>query len=109
MTHGFLSPKADVLQKGLLPSKSLRIRRRTHAAKTKTAENQAATAPSAMKLFLVLASLVCNTAAGLASRLARGLALTATAVLCACAKILGLNGLDMLHSFIHQTVLHGSF
>jgi hypothetical protein len=109
MYHGSPSPKGRISQKGLLPSESLRIRRRTNATKANTAENQAATAPSAMKLFLVLASLICNTAAGLAGRLARGLALTATAVLCTCAKILGLNRLNMLHSFILQTVLHGSF
>ena len=46
----------------------------------------------------VLALLVCNTAAGLASGLARGLALAATAVL--GAEVLGLNGFDMLHGDI---------
>ena len=50
-------------------------------------------------LFLVaLALLVSNTAAGLASRLARGLTLAAAAVLRAVAKILGLNGLDVFHN-----------
>ena len=42
-----------------------------------------------------LALLVCDAAAGLASGLARGLALAATALL--FAKILGLNGLDVFH------------
>ena len=51
------------------------------------------------KLFLgVLALLVSDTAAGLASRLARGLALAATAVLCAFAKVASFNGLDMFHN-----------
>ena len=51
------------------------------------------------KLFLgVLALLVSDTAAGLASRLARGLALAATAVLCAFAKVASFNGLNMLHN-----------
>jgi hypothetical protein len=50
-------------------------------------------------LFLgVLALLVSDAAAGLASRLARGLALTATAVLCALAKVASFNGLNMLHN-----------
>ena len=48
-------------------------------------------------LLLALALLVSDTAAGLASGLARGLALAAATVLCALAKVLGLNGLDMLH------------
>ena len=47
--------------------------------------------------FLVLAGLVGNAAAGLASGLARSLALAATAVLSAVAKIAGLDRLDMLH------------
>ena len=51
------------------------------------------------KLFLgVLALLVSDTAAGLASRLARGLALAATAVLCALAQVASFNGLNMLHN-----------
>ena len=45
----------------------------------------------------VFALLVSNTAGSLASRLAGSLALAASAVLCALAKILGLNGLDMFH------------
>ena len=49
------------------------------------------------ELLLALALLVSNTAAGLASRLARGLALTASAVLSALAKILGFNSLDVFH------------
>ena len=47
---------------------------------------------------LVFALLVSNTAAGLTSRLARGLALTASAVLSALAKVLGFNSLDVLHN-----------
>ena len=51
------------------------------------------------QLFLgVLALLVSDTAAGLASRLARGLAFAATAVLCAFAKVTSFNGLDMFHN-----------
>ena len=46
-----------------------------------------------------LALLIGNTTAGLASRLAGGLALATTAVLGAVAQIAGLNGLDMFHSF----------
>ena len=49
-------------------------------------------------LLSVLALLVSDTAAGLASRLARGLAFAATAVLCAFAKITSFDGLDMFHS-----------
>ena len=48
-------------------------------------------------LFLALALLVSDTAAGLASRLARGLALAASTVLCALAKVLGFNSLDVFH------------
>jgi hypothetical protein len=47
--------------------------------------------------LFVLALLVCDAAAGLASRLARGLALTATALLCALAKVARLDRFDMLH------------
>jgi len=46
-----------------------------------------------------LALLICDTAAGLASRLARGLALAAAAVLCAFAQVAGLNSFDVLHNF----------
>ena len=54
-------------------------------------------------LFFVLALLICDTAAGLASRLARGLALAATAVLCAVAQVTGLQGFDMFHfSILHS-------
>ena len=49
-------------------------------------------------LLSVLALLVSDTAAGLASRLARGLAFAATAVLCAFAKITSFDGLDMFHN-----------
>ena len=48
-------------------------------------------------LVAVLALLVGNAARGLASGLARGLALAATAVLCALAKVASLDGFDMLH------------
>ena len=46
----------------------------------------------------VLALLIGDTAAGLASRLAGSLALAATAILRTLAQIAGLNGLDMLHN-----------
>ena len=49
------------------------------------------------ELLLALALLISNTAAGLASRLARGLALAASAVLSALAKILCFNSLDVFH------------
>ena len=55
---------------------------------------------SILQLFaflLAFALLICNTAAGLASGLAGSLALAATTVLCALAKILGLDSLDVLH------------
>ena len=48
--------------------------------------------------LFTFALLVSDTAAGLASRLARGLALTASAVLCAVAKISGLDSLNMFHN-----------
>ena len=47
--------------------------------------------------FLILALLISYAAAGLASRLARGLAFAASAILCALAKVLGLNSLDVFH------------
>ena len=46
-----------------------------------------------------LALLVCNAAAGLAGRLAGGLALAAAAVLGAFAQVAGLKGLDVFHKF----------
>ena len=49
------------------------------------------------KLLLVFALLISNTARGLASRLARGLALAASAVLCALAKVLCIKCLNTLH------------
>ena len=52
-----------------------------------------------LALFCALALLICNAAAGLASRLAGGLALAAAAVLSAVAQVAGFNGLDMFHSF----------
>ena len=48
-------------------------------------------------VFLVLALLVCDTAAGLACGLAGSLAFAAAAVLCALAKILGLQSLNVVH------------
>ena len=67
-------------------------------------------------LILVLALLVGDAAAGLAGRLAGGLALAAAAVLGALAQIAGLDGLDMLHGkippssfilFIECTMFYG--
>ena len=53
--------------------------------------------------LLALAGLVGNAAAGLASRLAGSLALTAAAVLGAVAQIAGLDGNDMLHgNYLHK-------
>ena len=49
-------------------------------------------------LALVLALLVSDAAAGLASRLAGSLALAASAVLCAVAKVAGFESLDMFHN-----------
>ena len=46
-----------------------------------------------------LALLVCDTAAGLAGRLAGGLAFAAAAVLGAVTQIAGLDVLDMFHNF----------
>ena len=54
---------------------------------------------------LAFALLVCNTAAGLASGLAGSLALAATAILCALAKILGFNSLNMLHDWTSKIYL----
>ena len=48
-------------------------------------------------LILAFALLVSDTAAGLAGRLAGGLAFAAAALLCALAKIAGLDGLDSCH------------
>ena len=54
--------------------------------------------PQAIKNgLLVFALLVCDAAAGLASRLAGSLALAASAVLCAVAQVTSLNGFNMLH------------
>jgi hypothetical protein len=52
---------------------------------------------SVILLFLVLALLVGDTAAGLAGGLAGGLAFAATAVLRALAQITGVQSLNMLH------------
>ena len=53
---------------------------------------------SQVELLLIFALLVSNSARGLASRLARGLALAATTVLSGLAKILGFDSLNTLHS-----------
>ena len=56
-----------------------------------------------LALVMVLALLISDTAACFASGLARCLALTATAVLCAFAEITSLNCLDMFHDRnLHQ-------
>ena len=56
-----------------------------------------------LALLGALALLVSDTAAGLASRLAGSLALAAAALLCALAKVTGLNGLDVLHDgYLHK-------
>jgi hypothetical protein len=49
-------------------------------------------------LSALFASLICNTAGGLASGLARGLAFAAAAVLCRSAEIAGVDGLNSLHN-----------
>jgi len=48
----------------------------------------------------VFALLVSDAAAGLASRLARGLALAATAVLCALAQVASFDSFNMFHDFL---------
>ena len=63
-----------------------------------------------LAFLLGLALLICNAAAGLASRLAGGLALAASAVLCALAKVLCLNSLNVLHNnkppcFIYSPII----
>ena len=63
-------------------------------------------ATSGQSHLLVLALLVGNAAAGLASRLAGSLALAATAVLGALAQVLGLQSLDVLHK---DTLLFAGF
>ena len=58
-------------------------------------------------LFLVrlFALLVCNAAAGFAGRLAGSLALAAAAVLCALAKVAGLDGIYVFHLCCLQIAL----
>ena len=53
-------------------------------------------------LFLALALLIGDTAAGLAGRLAGSLALAAAAVCSAFAQVTGLDGLDVFHSLYLQ-------
>jgi hypothetical protein len=55
-------------------------------------------------LLAALALLVSDAAAGLASRLAGRLALAASTVLCALAKVLGLKSLDVLHMYDLQKI-----
>lgn len=50
--------------------------------------------------FLLLAGLIGNAAAGLASGLARSLAFAAAAILGTFAKITGLDGVYMLHMYL---------
>ena len=60
---------------------------------------QAAFSESRLLAFLfAFALLICNAAAGLASRLAGGLAFAASAILCALAKVLGFDSFDVLHN-----------
>ena len=57
---------------------------------------------------LLLALLVGDAAAGLAGRLAGGLALAAAAVLCAVAQVPGLDGLDVFHKFtFYEEIFYG--
>lgn len=51
-------------------------------------------------VILILALLVGHAAAGLAGRLAGGLAFAAAAVPCALTEVAGLDGLDSFHGFI---------
>ena len=56
-----------------------------------------------MLQLLALAGLVGNAAAGLASGLARSLALAAAAVLSTVAQVASFNGNDMLHgNYLHK-------
>ena len=48
--------------------------------------------------LLILALLICDTAAGLAGRLAGSMALAAAAVLGAVAQVSGLQGLNVAHN-----------
>ena len=54
--------------------------------------------------LLIFALLIGNTAAGLAGRLAGGLALTAAAILGAFAQVAGLKGLDVFHNFTFYNI-----
>ena len=56
-----------------------------------------------VRLLRVLALLVGNAAAGLASRLARSLALPTAAILGAGTQVPGLNGLDSFHNTVLQS------
>jgi len=56
--------------------------------------------------FFVFALLVCDTAAGLACGLARSLALTAAALLCALAEVAGLYSFNMSHGFVLHSLYY---
>ena len=56
-----------------------------------------------VSLLCVLALLVGNAAAGLASRLAGGLALPTAAILSAGTQVPGINGLDSFHNTVLQS------
>jgi len=57
------------------------------------------------KLVLVLALLVGNATAGLASGLARSLAFAAATVVQACSQITGFQSLDMVHGSVTPFLL----
>jgi len=54
---------------------------------------------------VIFALLICNAARGLASRLAGGLALAASAVLYGLSNILGFDSLNSIHWFFLQNVI----
>ena len=56
-------------------------------------------------VVLILALLVCNAARGLASRLARGLALATATVLNGLCNILSLDSIDSLHFIILRLLI----
>ena len=58
-----------------------------------------------LAFLYALTLLVCNTAAGLACRLAGGLALATAAVLGTVAQVTGLNGLDVFHNFTFRILI----
>ena len=58
------------------------------------------------KLLVILALLICNAAGGLASRLAGGLALAASAVFNSLGNILCFDSLDSAHFFVLQKTFY---